>query len=109
MAALVQIVDSNTLVIVGNGGKFLRSTNWGGNNYPAGTNSSFMFLSNRLNFHQVATDVDTGGLPLLKVAFADAKHGWVVGAFSIIFYTTDGGASWKLQGTELEQVSGWTH
>ena len=33
--------------------------------------------------------------PFLDVAFEDAKIGYLVGAFGLIFRTTDGGASWQ--------------
>lgn len=33
--------------------------------------------------------------PFLDVTFEDADHGWIVGAFGLIFRTTDGGASWQ--------------
>jgi len=33
--------------------------------------------------------------PFLDVGFEDANHGWIVGAFGLIFRTTDGGASWQ--------------
>ncbi|WP_267221457.1 WD40/YVTN/BNR-like repeat-containing protein [Dyella silvae] len=32
--------------------------------------------------------------PFLDVWFADAKHGFIVGAFNLIFETTDGGQTW---------------
>jgi photosystem II stability/assembly factor-like uncharacterized protein len=32
--------------------------------------------------------------PFLDVWFADAKHGFVVGAFNLVFETTDGGQNW---------------
>ena len=32
--------------------------------------------------------------PFLDVWFADARHGFIVGAFNLIFETTDGGQSW---------------
>lgn len=32
--------------------------------------------------------------PFLDVWFADARHGYIVGAFNLIFETTDGGQSW---------------
>ncbi|HMO45687.1 MAG TPA: YCF48-related protein [Rubrivivax sp.] len=33
--------------------------------------------------------------PFLDVVFEDASSGWLVGAFGLIFRTTDGGASWQ--------------
>ncbi|HOM13641.1 MAG TPA: YCF48-related protein [Rubrivivax sp.] len=33
--------------------------------------------------------------PFLDVAFENASTGWLVGAFGLIFRTTDGGASWQ--------------
>jgi len=33
--------------------------------------------------------------PFLDVWFADAKHGYAVGAFNLIFRTDDGGATWE--------------
>ncbi|WP_418320145.1 WD40/YVTN/BNR-like repeat-containing protein [Piscinibacter sakaiensis] len=33
--------------------------------------------------------------PFLDIAFEDANNGWLVGAFGLIFRTTDGGASWQ--------------
>lgn len=33
--------------------------------------------------------------PFLDVTFEDANNGWIVGAFGLIFRTTDGGASWQ--------------
>lgn len=33
--------------------------------------------------------------PFLDVAFEDAENGWIVGAFGLIFRTTDGGATWQ--------------
>jgi photosystem II stability/assembly factor-like uncharacterized protein len=32
--------------------------------------------------------------PFLDVSFADARHGFIVGAFNLIFQTSDGGQSW---------------
>lgn len=33
--------------------------------------------------------------PLLGIHFADAMHGWVVGAYGLALVTTDGGANWS--------------
>jgi photosystem II stability/assembly factor-like uncharacterized protein len=37
------------------------------------------------------------GVPLLRVHFADADHGWAVGADRVLLGTTDGGATWAPQ------------
>ena len=33
--------------------------------------------------------------PFLDVWFADAKQGWIVGAYNLVFRTVDGGATWQ--------------
>jgi photosystem II stability/assembly factor-like uncharacterized protein len=33
--------------------------------------------------------------PFLDISFEDANNGWLVGAFGLIFRTSDGGASWQ--------------
>jgi photosystem II stability/assembly factor-like uncharacterized protein len=43
---------------------------------------------------QSFVDID-GGRPLLGVWFRDAKNGFVVGSFNLIFRTSDGGATWE--------------
>lgn len=40
--------------------------------------------------------------PLLDVHFLDARHGWVIGAYGLIFETTDGGVSWRSAITRLD-------
>ncbi len=38
---------------------------------------------------------DVFPLPLLDVWFRDENHGFAIGAFNLIFHTTDGGKSWE--------------
>ena len=40
------------------------------------------------------------------VRFADARRGWVVGAYNLFFETTDGGASWRSISTRLDKPEG---
>jgi len=42
--------------------------------------------------HLVADGPDK---PFFGLYFADAKHGWVVGAYGLALHTSDGGASWQ--------------
>ena len=46
--------------------------------------------------------------PFLDVWFADANEGWVVGAYNLIFRTTDGGATWT-PWTERTDNPGFYH
>ncbi len=47
--------------------------------------------------------VDDGAdKPLLDVRFADARRGWVVGAYNLFFETTDGGATWHSGSERLD-------
>ena len=41
------------------------------------------------------------------VHFVDAQHGWIVGEFGKIFYTSDGGSSWTEQNESLLKDSGY--
>ena len=57
----------------------------------------------RLSLRMPDSDPDDPriGAPLLDVLFLDAKHGFAVGAYSMLLETTDGGATW----TEKEVVA----
>lgn len=41
------------------------------------------------------------------VGFADEQHGWIVGEFGKIMYTSDGGATWAEQNRSLLEASGF--
>jgi photosystem II stability/assembly factor-like uncharacterized protein len=45
---------------------------------------------------------DGADKPLLDVRFADARRGWVVGAYNLFFETTDGGSTWRSISTRLD-------
>lgn len=45
--------------------------------------------------------------PLLDVSFADEQNGIVIGAYGMIFTTSDGGASWSSIGDRLENPDGF--
>lgn len=51
-------------------------------------------LEFKLEDAQIATE-EGAGKPLLSVWFKDRNQGWVVGAYGMIFHTTDGGQSWQ--------------
>lgn len=40
--------------------------------------------------------------PLLDAHFFDAKHGWVVGAFNFALTTEDGGSTWRVASSRLD-------
>jgi photosystem II stability/assembly factor-like uncharacterized protein len=44
--------------------------------------------------------------PLFDVRFSDAKHGWVIGAYSLFFETHDGGATWVSRMDRLDNPKG---
>ena len=43
-------------------------------------------------------------LPIRKLRFVDARHGWAVGAQGTILSTSDGGASWQVQRMIADRV-----
>lgn len=45
--------------------------------------------------------------PFLDVRFADAKSGWAVGAYGMIFHTDDGGENWQIAAAGIENVRGF--
>ncbi|MCM2459072.1 glycosyl hydrolase [Pseudomonas sp. CG7] len=44
--------------------------------------------------------------PLLDVLFLDARNGWVVGAYGLVFVTHDGGLSWQSIRSRVENPNG---
>lgn len=50
------------------------------------------------------TDTNTSKSKLSDVGFVDELNGWTVGADGIILHTSDGGASWEIQGEGLTTV-----
>lgn len=62
----------------------------------AGTPGSRLFLSEDggRNWESVATGIT---VPIRRLFFVDALHGWGVGALGNIIATTDGGRSWTVQ------------
>lgn len=53
-------------------------------------------------------DMDIGPVnPLLDVWFEDASHGFVIGAYGMIFRTTDGGESWRDWSDQVANPSGY--
>jgi len=44
--------------------------------------------------------------PLFDLHFADASHGWVVGAYNLFFETTDGGVTWRSLAGRLDNPGG---
>lgn len=45
--------------------------------------------------------------PFLDAWFSDAKNGYVVGAFGLIFHTSDGGVSWVPQNEKVDNPQGF--
>ena len=63
MGHVGQIVNSNTVVAVGSNGRFIRTTNWGGNTFPPDTSAGSMILPYTVNNWQVVvTDVEADAL-----------------------------------------------
>ena len=53
-------------------------------------------------------DMDIGPVnPMLDVWFEDADHGFVIGAYGMIFRTTDGGESWRDWSDQVANPSGY--
>ncbi len=53
-------------------------------------------------------DLDIGPVnPMLDVWFEDAGHGFVIGAYGMIFRTTDGGESWRDWSDQVANPSGY--
>ncbi|MGH7858245.1 MAG: WD40/YVTN/BNR-like repeat-containing protein, partial [Candidatus Binatia bacterium] len=72
----VATLDGDTVVVVGYGGRILRSED-GGENW-------------------VRVEAPTDRM-LARVAFADRERGWVVGQEGVVLHTSDGGRSWRAQ------------
>lgn len=54
------------------------------------------------------SDMDIGPVnPLLDVWFENADHGFVIGAYGMIFRTTDGGESWRDWSDQVANPSGY--
>jgi photosystem II stability/assembly factor-like uncharacterized protein len=52
--------------------------------------------------------VETGPAdPFLDVWFADAQHGWAVGAYGMIYRTDNGGLQWRLAISGIENLEGY--
>jgi photosystem II stability/assembly factor-like uncharacterized protein/sugar lactone lactonase YvrE len=53
-------------------------------------------------------DIRAAGLEAQGVAFADSKHGWIVGRGGVVLHTADGGKTWSAQASgvvnHLERV-----
>jgi photosystem II stability/assembly factor-like uncharacterized protein len=49
----------------------------------------------RMAIYDPQSDDPHNGSPLLDVLFLDAKHGFAIGAYSLLLETTDGGATWN--------------
>ncbi|MEM0953028.1 MAG: YCF48-related protein [Pseudomonadota bacterium] len=45
--------------------------------------------------------------PFLDVWFADAQHGWAVGAYGMIYRTDDGGLQWRIAAGSIENLEGY--
>ncbi len=74
----VAALDADTAIVVGYGGKILRTADGGFSwtRIPSGTSEA-----------------------LYRVRFVDAKRGWISGQDGIILHTEDGGLSWSRQQT----------
>ncbi|MEE4659396.1 MAG: YCF48-related protein [Halieaceae bacterium] len=45
--------------------------------------------------------------PFLDVWFADAQHGWAVGAYGMIYRTGNGGLQWRIAADSIENLEGY--
>lgn len=92
-------LDANTAFAVGDRSVLTMTTD-GGKTWRAG---------------KVKMELDTSGGESLAAAdpifyavkFTDAQHGWIVGEFGKVMYTTDAGQSWKEQEKSLMEGSGF--
>jgi len=76
----VAVLDEQTVMVVGYGGKILATDNGG------------------MSWRLVDSGTDVG---LFSISFADDKHGWIVGQGGTILRSEDGGKSWKRQTPEI--------
>ena len=92
-------LDANTAFAVGDRSMLISTTD-GGKTWRA---------------RKVPMELDTSGGESLAAAdpifyaveFADTQHGWIVGEFGKIMYTTDGGETWKEQEKTLMEGTGF--
>ncbi len=61
-----------------------------------GTAGRFLYRVDRVSGNAQAVELPANA-SINRIRFADAKHGWAVGDYGVIFATRDGGATWKLQ------------
>ncbi len=79
-------IDANTVVVVGNDGEVVKTTD-GGTNWTT------------------LRDADGSGIDWTKVEFADANVGYAAASDGYIFKTTDGGANWTMIGDTANFVA----
>ena len=117
----VKLVDDIRGWLVGDGGLVMTTADGGQTwqkppgNLPEGIADQFDFLTVEARSNhcwvagspgtQVLHSDDSGrswqvvrtgqNLPLRRLAFADARHGWVVGALGTVLSTRDGGRTWR--------------
>lgn len=101
----ISFSDAKTAWVVGHGGTLLRSQDRGQSWVAVldGRRAAEMVLKAaslpeldpRFRADAERLVADGPDKPLLNVQFFDAKRGLVVGAYGLIFGTTDGGASWQ--------------
>jgi photosystem II stability/assembly factor-like uncharacterized protein len=108
----VQFVDARQGWAVGHGGVVLKTED-GGENWRVVTDGQSLAAAalKEANDRVVAAPADAGAKAALTVAealvaegpdkplfdlhFVDARRGWVIGAYNLIFETADGGATWR--------------
>jgi photosystem II stability/assembly factor-like uncharacterized protein len=101
-------LDAQRGWLVGAGSTLLQTSD-GGASWRAGEVSGLLQqisvqASAQTNARGGAAQTSAPSLRLSAVSFADARHGWAVGARGAVVATTDGGRSWRAQrsGTESD-------
>lgn len=111
----VRFVDAHTGWAVGHLGVVLRSDD-GGMTWVRqldGVGAAALVLAeaqatgDAAAVHRAERFVDEGpDKPFFDIAFTDAQHAWVVGAYGLILATDDGGKTWRSLQTRLENTLG---
>ncbi|MEO8001847.1 MAG: YCF48-related protein [Arenimonas sp.] len=60
----------------------------------ASTDSGKTWMRQRIDIYVAGSDNPAQGAPILDLLFIDAKHGFAIGAYSLMLETLDGGTTW---------------